>query len=146
MAKLNNVLEEWKTDCKINELNVSGEIIRTASLHAKYLSYYNEFKLGIFKSSSDYEKMKRIRIEYYQGSLDKETLDEHQWEPFNLKLNTKMAVDSFITADKILLKLIEKKLYYEQAAETCQSILKEINNRTWQLKTLVDYQKYLSGN
>ena len=145
MMKLDEILTNWNDDCKIDEAQIGNEIIKIPQLHAKYLRILNDHKLGSLKSKFEYDKLKNIKTEYYLGHLDKETLDEYGWEPFDLKIGTKNSVDRYINSDDQLVKLLQKKSYHDQVISTCEQILNEIKNRSWQLKTLVDYNKFLSG-
>ena len=145
MLKLENILEEWTKDCNIDEAMLSSEIVGIPKLHAKYIRHLNDHKLASIKAKIDYDKLKNLLTEYYNGNLDKETLDELGWEQFDLKL-MKSGVERYINSDERLNKLLYKKSYHDQVASTCEQILNELKNRTWQLKTVVDYNKFLSGS
>lgn len=144
MIKLEELLEQWSQDCIINESNLKTEITNIPKLHAKYIKYLNNHKMASFKAKFDYDKMKIVRTEYYLGQLDQETLEEYNWEQFDLHV-TKSGVEKYINSDEILIKLLQKKIYHDQIISTCESILNELKSRTWQLKTMVDYEKFLSG-
>lgn len=144
MIKLEELQEQWSQDSIINESNVKQEITNTPKLHAKYIRFLNEHKLASFKAKFDYDKMKSIRTEYYLGQLDQESLESYGWEQFDLHV-TKTGVEKYINSDEILIKLLQKKIYHDLIISTCESILNELKSRTWQLKTLVDYEKFLSG-
>lgn len=145
MLKLENILEEWTKDCNIDEARLSSEIVGIPKLHAKYIRHLNDHKLASIKAKIDYDKLKNLLTEYYNGNLDKETLDELGWEQFDLKL-MKSGVERYINSDERLNKLLYKKSYHDQVSSTCEQILNELKNRTWQLKTVVDYNKFLSGS
>nr|QMP82930.1 MAG: hypothetical protein [Caudoviricetes sp.] len=145
MIKLDELLNEWSKDCLIDESRINSEITRIPQLHAKYLRHLNDHKMGSLKSKFDYDKMKNIKTEYYLGHLDKETLDEYGWEQFDLKIGTKNNIERYINSDDQLIKLLQKKSYHDQIVSTCEQILNELKNRSWQMKSLIDYQKYLTG-
>lgn len=144
MIKLEELLESWSKDCIIDEGKLKTELVSIPKLHAKYIKYLNEHKLASFKSKFDYDKMKIIRTEYYLGQLDQESLEQYGWEQFDIHV-TKTGAEKYINSDEILIKLLQKKIYHDQVIYTCESILNELKSRTWQLKTLVDYEKFLSG-
>jgi len=143
--KLDELLEEWNKDCSIDESKIGSEIIKIPQLHAKYLKILNDHKMGSLKSKFDFDKMKNIKTEYYLGHLDKETLDAYGWEQFDIKVGTKNNIERYINSDEQLIKLLQKKSYHDQVVSTCEQILNELKNRSWQMKTLVDYNKFLSG-
>lgn len=145
MSKLDDVLNEWSKDAIINEANISGELLNIPQLHCKYIRILNEHKLASLKSKFDYDKMKELRSAYYLGHLDKETLDEHGWEQFDLLIK-KAGLDRYINSDEYLIKILQKKAYHDQIVYTCESILNEIKNRSWQIRTFVDYTRFINGS
>lgn len=145
MIKLDEILNSWTKDCIIDQTQLGNEIVKIPQLHAKYLRILNEHKLSSLKTKFEYDKLKNIKTEYYLGNLDKETLDEYGWEQFDLKIGTKGNIDRYINSDEQLIKLLQKKSYHDQAISTCEQILNEIKNRSWQVKTLVDHNKFISG-
>ena len=146
MIKLDQLIQYWKEDSIVNEGSPHQEIINTPILHAKYVEILSQHRLASQKAKFDYAKMKKIRREYYLGNLDKESLDEYGWEQFDLKIGTKGNIEVYLEADDHLLKLLEKKAYYDECILICESILKELNNRTWQLREYMTYQRFLAGN
>jgi len=144
MFKLDEILENWNQDSVINESQISTEILRIPKLHSKYVKILNDHKLSAMKAKFEYDKFKTIKTEYYLGHLDQETLEKYGWDQFDIKVS-KGGVDRYLNSDEQLIKLLQKKSYHEQAISICESILKELSNRTWQLKVHVDYMKFLSG-
>jgi hypothetical protein len=145
MIKLDEILNEWTKDCVIDQTQLGNEIVRIPQLHAKYLQILTDHKLSSLRNKFEYDRLKNIKTEYYLGHLDKETLDQYGWEQFDLKIGTKGNVDRYINSDNQLIKLLQKKSYHDQAITTCEQILNEIKNRSWQVKTLVDHNKFISG-
>ena len=94
----------------------------------------------------EYAKMKKIRKEYYLGNLDRETLEEYKWEQFDLKIGTKGNIDLYLESDDYLIRLLEKKAYYDECIFICEAIIKELNNRTWQLREYMSHTRFLAGN
>jgi hypothetical protein len=145
MIKLDELENEWDQDSIIDEGKLQTSIMGVGKLHAKYLRYRNQHKKALLKSNIDYENMKKIRTEYYQGHLDQETLEEYGWEQFDLHLR-KTGIEKYLESDKILEKIVLRIAYHESVIDTCKEIMEQLKSRTWQLKTLVDYQRFLSGN
>lgn len=144
MTKLEELLEMWNKDSIIDDSKIKLELVNIPKLHAKYIKVLNEHKLASIKTKFDYDKMKSIRSEYYLGHLDQETLEAYGWDQFDIHVS-KAGLEKYINSDENLIKLLQKKTYHDQAVFTCESILNEIKSRTWQLKSLIDYEKFLSG-
>lgn len=145
MIKLEELTDLWNKDSTIDESNISREILNIPQLHAKYIKFLNDAKLATIKCKFDYASMKELRSAYYLGQLDEETLREKEWDQFDLHI-TKGSLERYLEADVHLNKIAQRKFYYEQIVSTCESILNELKQRTWQLKCYVDYVKFLNGS
>ena len=95
------------------------------------------------KALFDFNKMKRTKWEYYTGKMSEEELAEFGWEPFRYTL--KSDISTYLDSDKDLIKLLEKKAYYDEGVSLCESILKELNNRTWQLREHMTHERFIHG-
>jgi len=51
----------------------------------------------------------------------------------------------YLDGDDDLNKLKRKKAYHEEAANFCTNVMKELNNRTWQLKEYMGWEKFIQG-
>lgn len=145
MKTIEEVHEMWEVDCVIDRTNISSELLNIPILHCKYLRILNEHKLASIKTKSNYEKMKNIKTEYYLGNLDEETLNNYGWEQFDLKLGSKGNIDRYISADDDLNKILQKKAYHDQLIYSIESILNEIKNRNWELRSYIEWEKFLAG-
>ena len=146
MIKLDTIIEYWKNDSQIDESKPHQELVNTPILHAKYVEILSQHRLAAQKAKFDHAKMKKIRREYYLGNLAKETLDEYGWEQFDLKIGTKGNIDTYLEADDYLIKILEKKAYYEECVFICESIIKELHSRTFQLREYCTHQRFLQGS
>jgi hypothetical protein len=146
MIKLDTIIEYWKIDSKIDESKPHQELVNTPLLHAKYVEILSQHRLAAQKAKFDHARMKKVRREYYLGNLAKETLDEYGWDQFDLKIGTKGNIDTYLEADDFLIKILEKKAYYEECIYVCEAIIKELVNRTWQLREYMTYTRFLAGN
>jgi hypothetical protein len=144
--KLDQIIEQWKIDGTIDETKAQNELIRTPILHAKYIEILSQHRIASQRTKFDHAKMKKIRREYYLGNLDKESLDDYGWDQFDLKIGTKGNIDYYLEADDFLIKLLEKKAYYDECVYICESIIKELNSRTFQLREYLQHTRFLAGS
>jgi hypothetical protein len=143
METLDKVLEHWSKDSVVDDTEPSREIIRVPVLHSKYLNIMSNHKLASKKAFFDYNRMRRLKWEYYTGKMSQEELEEHGWEPFRYTL--KSDVTTYLEADNDLIRLLEKKVYHEEVVSVCEAILKELNNRTWQLREHMTHERFIQG-
>jgi len=143
METLDKILEAWKKDSEVDITEPSKEIVRIPMIHSKYLSAMTKHNISSKKALFDYNKLKRTKWEYYTGKMSEEELQECGWEPFRYTL--KSDVSTYIESDKDLIKLMEKKAYYDECVSVCQAIIKELNNRTWQLREHMTHERFIQG-
>ena len=48
-------------------------------------------------------------------------------------------------ADEDINKYLAKKLLHEEIVEVCQAILKELNSRTFQLRDVIAWERFIAG-
>ena len=145
MMKLEEIILNWKEDCQVDSASPEQELIKTPLLHAKYIEILSQHRLSSHKMKFNHAKMKKIRREYYLGNLDKDTLDEYDWEQFEVIIGTKGNMEYYLDSDDNLIKLLEKKAYYDECVSICESIIKELNSRTWQLREFCVHTRFLAG-
>lgn len=143
MESLDQILELWKKDSEIDITEPSKEILNIPKIHNKFLSIMTRHRITSKKCMFDFNKMKRLKWEYYTGKLSEEELVELGWEPFRYTLKSDVA--TYLESDKDLIKFLEKKTYHDECVSICEAILKELNNRTWQLKEHMQHERFIHG-
>lgn len=143
METLDQILDLWKKHSEIDITEPSKEILNIPKIHNTFLSIMTRHRIASKKAMFDYSKMKRTKWEYYTGKMSEEELAEFGWEPFRYTL--KSDITTYLDSDKDLIKLLEKKAYYDECVGLCESILKELNNRTWQLREHMTHERFIQG-
>lgn len=144
-VSIESLMDEWSKDCVMDELEPGKELIRIPNLHAKYLRILTHHNLVVKKVMSDYNRLKKIKWEYYSGDLNNpEDLEEYGFEPLYKKI-LRQDIPTYIDSDEQLNNLLVKKVLHQEIVDVCTSILKELNGRTWQLKSYIDWTKYTGG-
>ena len=143
MENLEQILKYWETDSIMDQTEPSKELLRIPLLHSKYLNILTKHKIASKKAHFDYLRMRKIKWEYFTGKMSKEELDEYGWEPFQFAL--KSDINTYLEADSDLIKLLEKKVYHEEAISVIESIMSELKQRTWQLRDFISWEKFVNG-
>jgi hypothetical protein len=146
MSELENVMKSWDEDSIINPTEPGKELLKIPVLHNKYVKLLIKNKLSVKNINFEYSKLRRIKEEYYNGSLSQEELNQYGWEPFLLSLRTKNGVDKYIDSDEELIKLLKRKMMVEETVFLCESIIKELNSRTFELRDYISWEKFIGGN
>lgn len=142
---IDELLSEWSTDSTINELDIKGELIKIGNLKAKYLKAMSHHNLRVKVLEKEYNSMRKMKWEYFSGDLNNpQDLQTYGLEPWSKKV-LRQDIQMYIDADKDIANLLLKKASNLEIVETCKEIIKELNNRTFQLRAYIDYKKFLEG-
>jgi hypothetical protein len=143
MSKLDDLLAMWAKDAEIDRTEPGKALLDIPKLHSKYLNILSSHRLLIRESEFKYNRMKKIKWEYYTGKLDDDELKKYGWEPFPFVL--KSDITTYLEADEDLTKYLAQKKMNEEIVEVCQSIMKELSARTFQLKDFITWEKFIQG-
>jgi lysyl-tRNA synthetase class II len=144
-VNIDALMEEWSNDSVIDETEPGRELIKISSLHAKYLRILSHHNMICKKIISDYNKLRKLKWEYYSGDLNNpEDLEQYGLEPM-IKKVLRSDIPTYLDSDTELNNILLKKVVHEEIVSSCGSIIKELNARTWQLKSFIDWEKFTSG-
>ena len=137
--------EEWDKDCEIDDNYLGENSTATPKLHAKYVKILVQVKLKHTKLSSDYNLTRKNKFRYYRGELSREELQDLQWDQWQGVKPIKNEMDEFLKGDVELNNMEIKIKYLETMIYFLESVLQQIKARDWQIKTAVEWKKFLAG-
>lgn len=143
MKQLEDLLEMWRKDSVIDRTEPGKELINIPQLHSKYLNILSRHRLLAKEAEFKYNKMKKIKWEYYTGKMDDDQLKQYGWEPFPYILKSDLT--TYLESDEDLNKFLAQKTMHEEIVEVCQAILKELNSRTFQLRDFISWERFIQG-
>ena len=138
---LDEIQTLWEEDSKIDEDNLHTESTRIPSLHAKYYKILNNVLLLKKLEENKFKQLKKEKWQYYTGKADPEVYID---KPFDHKV-LRQDVDKYMDAVEDLIKITSKIDYYQIMLNYLDSILKTINNRTYQIKNSIEWQQFIRG-
>ena len=138
---LETLQNQVDVDLKIDDTELDLESIRTPQLHNKYLKLFTKYSLQLKKVKDDYDGLYKFKWEYYTG---KATLSVYKAEPFDLKV-LKSDVHIYLNADEELQKLGQRQEYLNVVVVYIERVLREINNRNWNIRNTIEWKKFLHG-
>ena len=142
MITLDDVQHEWTIDSKIDSELLDEESIKIPQLHSKYLKYLSDVKLLKIKKEMEYKVLLREKFEYYTGKADEEVYKE---KPFDLKI-LKQDLSLYMESDTDIQALLARINYYEEIMFFLDKVLHCLNNRGFQIKNSIDWQKFMQGS
>lgn len=143
MKQLNDLLEMWRQDSEIDRTEPGKALLDIPKMHSKYLNILSRHRLLSKESEFKYNKMKKLKWEYYTGKLDDDDLKKYGWEPFPFVL--KSDITTYLESDEDLNKYLASKTLHDEIVDVCGTILKELNSRTYQLRSFIDWEKFIQG-
>lgn len=141
---LQEILDEWEKDSKIDSAALDTESLNIPSLHHKYIKMYSNENLLLKKQKHQHKELELKKYEYYSGKMDQAALDSEGWPPFPIRL-LKQDVPRYIDADTDLSNLQLKIEYQTEKIDLLRSILNTINNRTFQINNAIKWNVFLNG-
>jgi hypothetical protein len=110
--------------------------------HNKYLNYYTD--LGQVKTSLEFEyrRVVKEKREYYSGEADAKVYAE---KPFGSSIKTAEKMKTYLESDEDIINIEAKIKYVEQALYFLDSVMKMISNRGFQIKSAIDWEKFING-
>ena len=142
MITLDDVQHEWTIDSKIDPELLDEESIKIPQLHSKYLKYLSDVKLLKIKKEMEYRVLLRENFEYYTGKASEEVYKE---KPFDLKI-LKQDLSLYMDSDTDIQALLARINYYEEIMFFLDKVLHCLNNRGFQIKNSIDWQKFMQGS
>ena len=142
MINLDTIQEMWTKDSKIDIDNLHTESLNIPILHAKYFDLYNTIVLLRKKAEQQRKNIRHERYEYYGGKADP---DVYIKDPFPKKIRDKDTMQKYLDADERLSGVSLKIDYYDTILVYIESILKMIQNRTYQIKNSIEFMRFNAG-
>jgi len=139
---LDTIQEMWEKDAKIDRDNLHDESLNIPSLHAKYFQIYNTIFLLRKKAGQQRKNIRHERYEYFSGKADP---DVYVQNPFPKKIRDKDTMTKYLDADEKLSNASLKIEYYDTMLTYLESILKVIQNRTYQIKNAIEFMRFNAG-
>ena len=138
---LEELQNEVDKDLKIDDTELDVESLNTPILHAKYLKHFSTYTLMLKKAEGEYSQLYKSKWLFYTGKADPK---EYKNSDFQLKV-LRQDVSTFIDADKDILKLSQKVSYLKVVCSYLENILRQINNRGFQIKNAIDWKRFTEG-
>ena len=139
---LETIQSMWEKDSQIDPDELHTASLVVPSLHAKYYQLFNDLRLLKAKAKKIYQTVLQERYLYYSGKSEPEVYEK---DPFPYKVREKDAIQRYLDSDKRLSDAELKVEYYNTMLDYLESIIKTIQNRTFQIKNAIEWQKFIRG-
>lgn len=147
MITLENILEMWKEDCKIDNSSLDEVSRRTPSLHAKYIEIRSASKLKLQQEELKQKSLLRDKWLYYNGKMSQEQIAELGWkfDPFDGLKILKGEMEYYYSADEDIQESERKVAYWKNVVETVEEIINNLNWRHQTIGNMIKWRMFEAG-
>jgi hypothetical protein len=148
MLTLEQVLEQWKTDCAIDDMELDKSSRETPKLHAKYLELLSLAKLQKSRREQEFKRLLKDKFMWYNGKMDKTQMDEKGWDydPFGgLVKPMKSDMDYWYDSDPQIQQVQAQIDYWKTMIDTLSDILSNITWRHQTISNMIKWRQFTSG-
>ena len=147
MNNLQQILEMWKTDSLIDEINLDETSRDSAKLHSKYLELLSVNRLQLKRAELEFKVLLRDKWMHYNGKMPKEQIDEKGWDydPLNGLTVLKGDMDRYYDADPLIQEHQAKMQYIEEICSTLKEILDNVKWRHQTIGNIIRWKQFEAG-
>ena len=144
---LERILEEWKTDSRIEMNALDASSVQTTMLHAKYLELHATAKIRLKDAEFKQSILMKNKWLWYSGKLSKEEIDAFGWDydPYEGLKILKGDMAHFVEADKELQESEAKIEYLKVTIDTLKDILENLKWRHQTIRNTLEFKKFEAG-
>jgi hypothetical protein len=136
---------EWKVDSIIESTKIQKEITKVPLLHSKYLEYLIYFRAKRAATVKKLNIMKAVKRRYYRGEFTQADLNQYNWNQYQGLKPSSSELNQLFELDTDLNELTELVEYWNTALVAAEYIMKAITARGYELKTYVEYERFVNG-
>jgi len=145
---LKHILDEWAKDSVIDRNHLDETSRATPSYHAKYLQWLAEAKLAKKRAELAQKKLLKKKWLYYNGKMDRESIEELGWEPdpFDGLKIMKGEMDYYYDSDTEIQQSVEKIEYWNTIIDTLKEIVTSLNWRHQTISNMIKWRQFEAGS
>jgi hypothetical protein len=148
MLTLEQVLEQWKIDCAIDDMELDKSSRETPKLHAKYLELLSLSKLQKSRKEQEFKRLLKDKFMWYNGKMDRVQMDEKGWDydPYQgLTKPMKSDMDYWYDSDPQIQQVQAQIDYWKTMIDTLSDILSNVTWRHQTIANMIKWRQFTSG-
>ena len=144
MINIDEIVESWREDSKIDDLNLDKENVRIPSLHSKYVGMMVDENKSLRTLIRDRAILRRLLRSYYLGKADTDDLEKLGRDQFYEKI-LKNELNEYMDTDELMIRINARISTQEEKIDVLKEIIRSINSRGYQLKNAIDWHRLTLG-
>jgi len=138
-----DIFDEWEEDAKIDRTQLDTESLDIPKVHAKYLKMYHNERWKLKQAKSDLAKLRLEKFEFYTQGPNA-TTKERGWKYPGGRI-LKGDINIYMEGDPELVDIHLNIGLIEERVQILDNIIRNINNRGFQIKNAIDYLRWTNG-
>ena len=145
---LDELKQEWKSDCEIDDIELDKSSLDLPRLHAKYSEYLTDAVVAHKNLNLRYSMLLKDKWLWFNGKMDEDRIKELGWsdDPFDGLKIMKNDMQIFFNADKDLQKLNAQTEYLKIQIDFLKRCMENITWRHQTIKNTIDWRKFMAGS
>ena len=141
---IENMMEIWSEDVKMDNLDLDTESLKIPNLHAKWLNILTKERQKLRRLTVKKQQLAKTLGEYYRGEMSEQELKDLGREPY-LKTVLKADIHSYVDTDSDMIKLNLRASYQQEVVDVVEEIMKAVNGRQWNIRNAIEWRKFSNG-
>jgi len=143
--KLDDLHKLWEKEQTL-DLSQPDQIIRDTPLaHARWWHYYTDERQRYNAIKQEHDKLKLLKLSWYNGRMDEAERIALKWEQQPLKL-LKTEIEDYLNADPELTVLVDKLELQQLKLKFLEDCIKALNNRNFAVKNYLEWLRFSNGS
>jgi len=145
--RIEDILEMWKDDSEIDDLNLDEESRKSANLHSKYLEILSVTRLQLKRKEMEFQTLLKDKWLHYNGKMPREDIDARGWDydPLNGLKVLKGDMNKFYDSDPDIQKAQAQIDYTKEMVSVLEEIMGNIRWRHQNIKNSIEWKKFTAG-
>lgn len=142
---LEEIASEWIEDSgSFDPTDLTEESIKSIRWHAKYADYRSREAKALKNLRASYQKLRAEKEEFLQNPTQ-ELIKERGWKVPPRGRILKSDLTTYLNSDADLVKMELAIGVQEEKIELLKEILKQLNQRSYTIRNILDDRKYMNG-
>jgi hypothetical protein len=142
---IDEIFAEWEVDSTISPVDLDRASLEIPKLHNKYYRMLSAERMRLRKAEADFAVLKKVKSDYYAGTLDVETMRERGYAPFRLKV-LRADISNYLDADEELIQHGLKMSVMKEKVEILDSIIRTVGNRSFHVSNAIAFIRFKAGD
>lgn len=146
MTSIEQVMDMWEADAPIDVTEQINENARIPNLKSKYSNIMTVHSSQVRKLDALYKRERLWYWRFYMGKhIEQTEIDKRNPEFSQDEKIAKTHLDAYLDGEEGLNKIWLTKGMNQEIVDYCKEVIRELNNRTYQLTNMRELLKFNEG-